>query len=167
MNWIKNKKYRKNLKKHLHFILHCDIIINACCSILWYHKISAYCIQTKKRLWPVKRGENDEGRNPSQLQADYDQMCLRRGNRNRFDQEWHPCWNLLQVPSVFHGQAETRGYRRTCRSFQEEVRSHGQISNACLNCRIVKCGTNLPTRAGFLFSVCNVRERSAFVMAQT
>src|SRR5579883_1075313 len=54
-------------------------------------------------------------------------MRLRRNVQNAVDETGNPPGNLLQVPSVLHGQAETCGYGRPCRKIPEKVQQENYL----------------------------------------
>ena len=101
------------LKKHLQNVISCGIIPghdeflcksqrSPCCGIGrdFYYQSGP---------WPLicsERGEQHEGRHPSQLSADYHSLCLRRSDRDRFHQKGHSRRNLLQVSPFLYRQAE-------------------------------------------------------------
>ena len=78
-------------------------------------------------LW--ERGERHERRHPSQLRTDYDPLCLWQRLHDRFHQEGHPRWDLLQVPPFLYRQAEAGWHRWTCWSFQQEIWSEVRIES--------------------------------------
>src|SRR5215467_16131234 len=63
----------------------------------------------------------DESKYPSQLRRCSREMRLRRNFQNTLDEARDSPRNLLEMPSVFHRQAETGGHRRPCRKIPKKI----------------------------------------------
>src|SRR5262249_43096267 len=66
----------------------------------------------------------------SQVRGGEDRLRVRACDRDAVDGADNPCGNLLELPPVFHRQAEARRYRRARRAIPAQIRHSGVASAA-------------------------------------
>src|SRR5436853_2953112 len=75
--------------------------------------MASRCARRTPLLW---WRPSHEGRHSSAVRQGQDRLCLRQCHRDPFHRAPDPRRDLLGVPSVLHGQAEARRYRRPGRA---------------------------------------------------
>src|SRR5215831_432610 len=76
----------------------------------------------------------DESKYPSELRRCGREVRLRRKLQDALDEAGDSPRNLLEMPSVFHRQAETGGHRRPCRKIPKKIQQEDFLSRGLSIC---------------------------------